>query len=73
MTGHSSVHQGSAPRPTDLSFGRRRNQRTNLSTATKLFSQTIAAMSGTVLEGLAATSHNTSALCTVTMDSVSVS
>ena len=45
----------------------------NLAAATKLFSQTIAAMSGTVLEGLAATSHNTSALCTVTMDTVSVS
>jgi hypothetical protein len=45
----------------------------NLGTATKLFSQTIAAMSGTVLEGLAATSHNTSALCTVTMDSVNIS
>ena len=45
----------------------------NLATATKLFSQTIAAMSGTVLEGLAATSHNTSALCTVAMDTVSIS
>ena len=38
-----------------------------------LFTQTIAAMSGTVLEGLAATSHNTSALCTVQMDTVTVS
>jgi hypothetical protein len=45
----------------------------NLGTATKLFSQTIAAMSGTVLEGLAAASHNSSALCTVTMDTVTVS
>ncbi|MBV9100810.1 MAG: hypothetical protein JOZ46_01680 [Candidatus Dormibacteraeota bacterium] len=38
-----------------------------------LFTQTVAAMSGTVLEGLAAASHNSSALCTVTMDTVTIS
>jgi hypothetical protein len=48
------------------------NTTNSMVTWTMLFSQTIPAMSGTVLEGLAAASHS-SALCTVTMDTVTVS
>jgi uncharacterized repeat protein (TIGR01451 family) len=40
---------------------------------TTLGSQTIAALSGTVLEGLADTSHANGTLCTVTMDTVTTS
>jgi regulation of enolase protein 1 (concanavalin A-like superfamily) len=45
----------------------------NGSTWTTLGSQTIAALSGTVLEGLADTSHANGTLCTVTMDTVTTS
>jgi glucose/arabinose dehydrogenase len=44
---------------------------TDNSSWTTLGSQTIAGLSGTVLEGLAVTSHANGTLCTVTMDTVS--
>jgi hypothetical protein len=46
---------------------------TDNATWTTLGTQTIAGLSGTVLEGLAVTSHQNGTLCSVTMDAVTTS